>query len=372
MSSDFLKHCYERASRLASKQVLVGLDGFVDRIVAAVEKHSGPGEQFEAIKTLKDLGERITSAAGQSTNVELFLKREKIGGNGPIFAHALLKSNIHIKALGAFGEGAVHPLFEDFARKTEAVSLCDPGLTHAIECDDGKLMLGMMSHFERITYEHILKVMGEGSLIDAISRADLIAFLNWTMVPHGTSILASLVDKVLPNLGPRDRRVFLFDPADPEKRSDADFLAYLKQLTRFHAFGRVVLSVNLKEAGAVARVLGLRAMDGSKEALLQGVTEIRRAIDIECMVIHTARGAVCASRSDAYWVPVAYCDAPLISTGGGDHFNAGFALGELLELPPQECLELAVAYAGFYIRKGKSPALSDIEAFLASEFSLEF
>lgn len=367
---DLLHLCFERSSQLASRQAFVGLDGFVDRIVKAVDKRSGPGDAFRPIPTLTELSKRIGTAAGRGTNIELFLEREKVGGNGPIFAQALLASQVQVKAVGAFGKNEVHPVFEEFVKKTKAVSLCDPGITHALEFEDGKLMLGMMSQFEEITYDHLVHTMGEGALLDAMSRANLIALVNWTMIPHFSQILSAWVDKLLPNLGPTENRVFFFDPADPEKRPESEYLAYLEQVKRFHAYGRVVLSVNGKEAEAAAECLGVPGKVDSFEHCKKVASDIRQKLEIECVTIHGMQWASCATRDEVIGLEVPHRSKPVISTGAGDHFDAGFSVGELLLLPPSECLKLGVLYSGYYVRTGKSPSLGNIEAFLKEGFSL--
>jgi hypothetical protein len=69
---------------------LVGLDGFVDTIVTPVGLRRGQGDDFTAIATLSEFGQRIVAAAGKSTNIELYPRMDKLGGNGPIMANALL------------------------------------------------------------------------------------------------------------------------------------------------------------------------------------------------------------------------------------------------------------------------------------------
>ena len=127
---------------------LVGLDGFVDKIVTPVDKRHGMGEQFEAVETIADLGSRISAAAGKSANLELFPRFEKLGGNGPIMANALLSLGLGVKYVGALGKPSIHPVFEEFAQKTEAISLTEPGITTALEFKDGKIMLGNMVSLE--------------------------------------------------------------------------------------------------------------------------------------------------------------------------------------------------------------------------------
>ena len=59
-----------------------------------------------------------------------------------------------------------------------------------------------------------------------------------------------------------------------------------------------------------------------------------------------------------------FVQSPLISTGAGDHFNAGFALGQLLELPLEQVLCLGTATSGYYVRHAASPAAGELAAFL--------
>ena len=57
---------------------------------------------------------------------------------------------------------------------------------------------------------------------------------------------------------------------------------------------------------------------------------------------------------------------PLITTGAGDHFNAGFVTGQLLGFAPETCLALGVCTSGHYVRTAQSPSLADLESFLAN------
>ena len=55
---------------------------------------------------------------------------------------------------------------------------------------------------------------------------------------------------------------------------------------------------------------------------------------------------------------------PLITTGAGDHFNAGFCLGRLLGLDAAASLLCGVATSGFYVRTAKSPSIADLTGLL--------
>src|SRR5437870_3396521 len=79
-----------KRSQIGASSALVGFDGFVDTIVTPVGLRRSAGENFTPISTLTELGQRILGAAGKSTNIELYPRTDKLGGNGPIMANALL------------------------------------------------------------------------------------------------------------------------------------------------------------------------------------------------------------------------------------------------------------------------------------------
>src|SRR5947208_2378705 len=76
------------APSLSHQQAVIGFDGFVDEIIAVVDKRHSV-DRYEALRTIAEFGTKITAAAGQSSNYELLVGQQKLGGNGPIMANAL-------------------------------------------------------------------------------------------------------------------------------------------------------------------------------------------------------------------------------------------------------------------------------------------
>ncbi len=361
-----LQELRSRRGTLSSKRAILGLDGFVDTIVTPVALRAGQGENFTPISTISEFGQRILGAAGKSTNIEFFPRMDKLGGNGPIMANAVLAQGAQVTYIGALGTPTVHPVFADLAHRANVVSLCAAASTTAAEFDDGKIMLGMMKSLDEITPQKIEEVMGGAAWRDALSESDLIALVNWTMIPNMSAIFDDLVGRLLPQIPAKPGRIYFFDLADPEKRSTADLVYALETIAKFEQFGQVTLGLNLKEAQQVHPALGLGTETETEDGLRRMTENIRKKLDLTTVVIHPKESAACATREGTWWVPGPYAAKPLITTGAGDHFNSGFVNGQLMGLSPESCLALGVSTSGHYVRTAKSPTLDDLETFLAN------
>ena len=152
----------ERVNHLSA---FIGLDGFVDEIIHLVDvRHDST--TFDRIPSIAELAERLAGAAGQSTNLEAVTQRVKLGGNGPIMANALARLGLKVTYVGALGYPTMHPVFNEFARRAEVHSIADPGHTHALEFEDGKVMLTKSAHFSQITWPNVQARYGRNKFIE--------------------------------------------------------------------------------------------------------------------------------------------------------------------------------------------------------------
>lgn len=349
-----------------SARALIGLDGFVDTIVRAVDKRED-FDRFTPIETMAAFGERIKRAAGLSTNIELVPTTVKLGGNGPIMTQALLEVGLDVTYVGSLGRESIHPVFQDLVSRCAAVhSLTDPGETIAVEFTDGKVMLGQTETMKEITWEALESKVGRETLVRLVRESDLIALVNWTMIPHMTAIWQAVVDRVLPEVPVREQKPWLFvDLADPEKRKTAELAAALRLLTSFRTHFRTVLGLNRKEATEVSKALGLNLSVPAAEAdLAELLPALAESLRLDGVVVHPVDRAAAVFGTEFTSVPGPYTSRPFLTTGAGDNFNAGFCTGLVLNLSPRDALTLGNATSGFYVRHGRSPSWHELLDFL--------
>jgi sugar/nucleoside kinase (ribokinase family) len=351
------------AGKIKSLFATIGLDGFVDEIIAVVDKRMD-NVRYDPMRTINQMGTKILQASGQSSNYEMVVKQTKLGGNGPIMANALASIGLNVTYIGNLGHPEVHPVFKSFAEKSKVISIAEPGHTDALEFDDGKLMFGKHESLKEINWENLSKRVGAAKLKELFGGSQLIGMVNWTMLPFMSDIWTHLLAEVFPALPKGNRKLFV-DLADPEKRTHADILDALKLLTRFQEQVDVILGLNLKEAGEVADVLGVPGRSDPEASVRESAVEIRRRLEVSCVVVHPRRGAAAASETHSAEFSGPFVAQPKISTGAGDHFNAGFCFGQVLGMDLEESLCIGVATSGFYVRSAQSPSCQDLAQFVA-------
>lgn len=346
------------AGRVSQLTAFVGLDGFVDEIIHAVDQRSDP-QHYTRIRTIAQFAERLAAAAGRSTNVELVNQLTKLGGNGPIMANALASFGLRVTYVGALGFPALHPVFEDFARRAEVHSIAEACHTDALEFDDGKLLLGKLAPLNEVTWSNIAARFGREQFAAKLASASLIGFVNWTMVPYMSDVWEAILTELCPKLtGPR--RTMFFDLADPEKRTVKDLRRAIELIVAFEKYFDVILGLNEKEACEVGKALGLPTEDRSPAGLSRLAREIHARAPIRTLVVHPVAYALAVSGGEVSLLAGPFVARPKLTTGAGDHFNSGFCLGKLLGLDDAGCVLTGVTTSGYYVRTGRSPTVADL------------
>ncbi len=371
------------AEKAPNVTVLVGFDGFVDSIIRVVQTRNDL-DTYTAMPSIKAFGDKITAADGKSANFEFVVTQQKLGGNGPIMANALLEATLGVSYIGALGNPNIHPVFEPFAAAVSAGigtchSVAEPGITDAAEFDNGKLMLGKYAHMAGLDAAMVEDAIGTAALEKLATQSKLIGMTNWTMFPRVES-LWKRVCELIPHHPDTTKKPYVFvDFADPAKRSEEDLAGALKLLTQMQAKANVVLGLNLSEATQVRKVLGLGDFGSdpgdvqARLSIVESCSKIRQKLHITGVIVHPREAAAAA-----FGVPDAssphqeettarfagpFVGTPRLSTGAGDNFNAGFCLGLLAGLPIEQCLCTGVGTSGFYVRNARSPKLPELVDF---------
>ena len=125
----------------------------------------------------------------------------------------------------------------------------------------------------------------------------------------------------------------------------------MRTIQRFNGPCRATLGLNRKEATQVAEALGLRLSYDPANAPLDEITKaIAENMDIYGIVVHPLDQAACVLDGVFCIADGPYTAHPRLTTGAGDNFNAGFCLGQVLNLYPKDCLILGAATSWFYVR----------------------
>ncbi len=355
-----------REGEVQQLNLLFGFDAFIDQIADMVDKRQD-FQHYEKLSTIQAFGSKISDAAGLSTSIEYVPRYVKTGGSAVTTGAAMSRVGCNITYIGCIGYPNVNPVFQDFAESiARYYTVADPGQTIAAEFKDGKIMLCNTSPLQEITWEKILAVVGEDVLKDLMQSSDLVATINWSMIPQMNDIWQHMQSELLAETGCAGvKPIFFMDPTDPEKRTGADWREAMVIYGRFSSHYRTILSINRKEATEVARSYGIALPWPLAEAGLREITEaIASKLGLYGLVVHPVDGASAVIDGEYYYSPGPYTSSPVLTTGAGDNFNGGFCLGLLLGFTPQEALVLGNATSGYYVRKAHSPSFAQLVDFL--------
>lgn len=360
---------------MSEYQAVVGFDGFIDVIIRVVDRRRTMAyEDFESIRTIEAFAERLARAAGRSANIEFVTSERRFGGNGPLLAGALGRLGLSTTYVGAVGREddptTLHPIFEALAERCrEVIAIAPPSVTEACEFDDGKLMFGHAYNSTLVTWTRVLEVVGLERTRALVDAAALVGIVNWTMLGGVEGIWQGLINDVFPHIAPKRRRLFI-DLSDPAKRTDTDLGRGLGLVSALNQHADVTLGLNLAESQRIARVVGVDVPRGAEgtgqhEDVCRAAASIRGALGIDTVVIHRRDGAAADSAGEpAVWFDGPFTRNPQLSTGAGDHFNSGFAAAQVLGFGLAECLAVACATSGLYVREAFSPNATRVASFL--------
>jgi sugar/nucleoside kinase (ribokinase family) len=348
------------ATRLPS--VAIGFDGFVDEMISLVAERQSL-ETFQAVPDIATFGDLISKAAGHSSLREIVVNAVHPGGCAVNMGDGLAALGVPVDGFATLGE-PIHSAFTAIIADFRSAHSWgrEPGRTLAFEFNDGKLMFSAVSQLADFTPEYVTKMLADGTYANACASARLIALTDWTLYPHMTAVWRLLQAKVYSKL--THRPAFFIDLVDPSSRSPDDIRTMLDTLSAFGATGPLTLGLNGNEANIIARLFGLPTAGDLPESALEQAQSLRARLGIAEVVIHHIKFAAVANATEAVTICGPYCAKPKKSTGAGDRFNAGYALGLLLQFDAHSRLVCATAASGFFVREARSATLPELADFV--------
>lgn len=314
---------------------------------------------------MDQLGRHISAAAGKSAQIELKTITTKLGGNAPIMSNALAQLGVSNYCVGTMGFPKIQDVFQQMHERCILLSVGEPGMTNALEFDDGKLILSELNSFDKLDLSYIFQLKGNDFLDECLENSQLIAMVDWTNLPLCTQLWESmrqhLLRKELKN------KIYFFDLCDPSKKTSREIAEVLQVISRYAPMGKVILGLNENEAVKVYMALQQSNSAGHEKSLEEITQFIFDRMDINALLVHPVDCSLLATSNGMIRQQGKLITHPKILTGGGDNLNAGFCFGLMNEYDWGECMLLGMAVSGAYVQNGFSPSIDDVLEFISDD-----
>ncbi len=338
---------------IQSKKVTIGFDGFVDLVIHPVETRTDE-KTCTYFPTIDKFGEKITSLAGRSGNIELIINSTDFGGCGPHYANGLANMGVSCACIGTMGYPEMHPAFT-LNSNCETITVGEPGYSYVFEFGDGKIIMSDVEKISQMRWTDLIERISIDELIERFDNADIITLVNWSYLVHFHEIYEKFLELVMPRLSKRDRKIYI-DIADCAKRQPSEIKAALKMFGKYSEYGQTYLGLNKSEAMVMHSILG----EGEYSGSLPIARAIKDFSGIGTVIIHPVDSAAAVYDGGEIEVQGIVCENPKKTTGGGDNFNSGFCAGLLGELDVKSCLISGMSTSFLYVKNGHCNTFDDI------------
>ncbi|MDS0258781.1 hypothetical protein NDI56_05165 [Haloarcula sp. S1CR25-12] len=344
-------------------RVVFGFDGYLDRVREVVADRTDP-TSHERLPTLSGFRDRVDRSVEEESSLsfEWLENGRRTGGHTCHLARAFGTWAFEPTLVGMYGD-PVHESFEVEFGEYDLVTLGEPGVTDAVEFDDGKLMLTEIGDTMTLDWAGLADRLGHERLLDRLEGAALLGVGYWSETPFLPDVLDGLAARWDDIEAPPE--TVLVDPGDVRKLDRDRLRAGREAIGRLDEVTDVVVSANRAETGVLADAYD-EAADRSFEAAAE---EVYGALAPTWFVGHGVDRSVVVTGAGTDSVAVPAVDEPEMTTSSGDHFNAGLALGVISGLGPSAAVVLGNSVAGHFVRTADQPSLDEVSAFVGDYLS---
>ncbi|WP_276272102.1 hypothetical protein [Haloarcula litorea] len=338
--------------------VVFGFDGYLDRVRELVADRQGP-DSYDRVPTLASLSDRVTASVDADSSLTFEWRQDgnRTGGHTCHLARAFGTWAFEPTLIGMYGD----PIHEAFAAEFDGFelhSLGSPGVTDAVEFDDGKLMLTEIGDTMALDWTELDERFGHDRFLDRVDGAALLGMGYWSETPD----LPDLIDGLRGRWADLDDPpgAVLVDPGDIRKLDAERLREGRGAIGRLTDVTDVVVSSNRAETAVLAD-----AFAGEADREFEAAAEtVRAALGSTWFVGHGVDRSVVVSEEGTTSVAVPGVDDPALTTSSGDHFNAGLGLGLVTGLSPAAAVVVGNAVAGHFVRTADQPSLREVRAFV--------
>ncbi len=341
------------------KCACVGFDGFVDSLFRVVKSRVS-AEEVTTFDTITEFAAHIAAAAGRSADMELQEISVRMGGNAPLMAQALGSLSVSTRCIGTMGWPEPEPVFSGDGLRFTPISLAPSAKCMALEYADGKLMFGQTQSLLTLNWEKIRQTVGLEELRRIYRESSLWGIVNWSFLLCSNDIVEGFLADVVEYWGDGKQKYLFFDLADPSGRSREDVRKLCSLMGRLNDAVKVTLGLNENESVKLAAVLELPEGGSSEER----AEALRQTLGVDYVVIHGLSYAVGASGDGIFRAESIFNPNPVLSTGGGDNFNAGLCTALIHGLDLECALLFGNMVSSYYVTYGHSPSLSQLAGYI--------
>jgi hypothetical protein len=350
-----LEHVIDYIDNVQGKVVL-GIDGFIDQVWQVIETRTSKNE-YKLIDKMSAFGQTIVNRGEGGMANELIKKRRSCGGFTANTGRGIGRLGLSTVLLGMYGKDTIDPIFDEFKEICKLISVGDPVLSNILEFSDGKIMMPYLKELLNFEWKDLVNALGHEKLKTIFGDADIVSMGYWSNMPEFDDMITKLYDNYLSENRPK--RLF-FDFANIKKRSPEAIKETFKVLGALNNKVPMTLSLNEHEAVLLFSYYGQEITEDIDQVITT-VAYIREKICLDELIVHTPYYAVAASKFEGVsFVIQDYCENPVITTGAGDTFNAGYIASSLGNLNLDERLAISNATTRFYIGNGFSPSRNDL------------
>lgn len=331
------------------KKALLGFDGFIDKLARVVAHQEGNVKSL--FSTIPAFADRIAAAAGMSCDLELQVQCVSAGGNAPIMAQALGCLGIDATLVAAVGDQEPDAAFQPWESRCRMLPVGMPAHTLALEFGDGKVMLADLKPLTELTWERIVDRVGLDTLRREAAQCHLFGLTCYSLMAHAEEIWQGFRQDVLEFLPKSaEKPLIFFDLADMSKHDPLTIRRCVSILTAFRPYGETIVGLNQNEATHLMGCLGI------EEGSLSRRIDRLRALDFaDTVLVHPRDCCYVADGQGVRKWQGELVERPIVSTGGGDHFNAGFCAARLSGADNDGAARVAMRVSHDFVATGRTP-----------------